>query len=71
MYLEIYKMKKSYSYLQANSNNSKYSIYRFIINVIKPFKLFITGQIMVGLIWAIDMSLRPYLIKVILNLESR
>ena len=43
------------------------SIYVFIINIIKPFKWFIVAQLMVGVVWAVDVSLRPYLIKVILN----
>jgi ATP-binding cassette subfamily B protein len=47
--------------------NTHYSLFLFIINVIKPFKWLIVGQFMVAVIWAIDMSLRPYLIKVILN----
>lgn len=47
--------------------NTKASIVFFIIGVIKPFRWFIAGQFMVAVFWAIDMSLRPYLIKVILN----
>ena len=39
----------------------------FIIDAIKPFRWLIAGQYMVAVIWAIDMSLRPYLIKVMLN----
>ncbi len=51
-------------FIQKNTN---YSLFLFIINVIKPFKWLIAGQFMVAVIWAVDMSLRPYLIKVILN----
>ena len=51
-------------FIQKNTN---YSLFLFIINVIKPFKWLVAGQFIVAVIWAIDMSLRPYLIKVILN----
>ena len=47
--------------------NTKYSIYLFIIDAIRPFRWLMAGQFLVAVIWAIDMSLRPYLIKVILN----
>jgi ATP-binding cassette subfamily B protein len=55
-------------FIQKNTN---YSFFLFIINVIKPFKWLIAGQLMVAVIWAIDMSLRPYLVKVILNKISK
>jgi len=42
----------------------------FIIDVIKPFRCFIAGQFLVAAIWAIDMSLRPSLIKVMINKVS-
>ena len=47
--------------------NTKASIVFFIIGAIKPFRWLIAGQFIVTVIWAIDMSLSPYLIKVILN----
>lgn len=47
---------------QKNTKN-----FLFIINIIRPFKWYITGQCLVATIWAIDMSLRPYLVKIILN----
>ncbi|MCS5712359.1 ATP-binding cassette domain-containing protein [Candidatus Berkiella aquae] len=37
------------------------------MKVVRPFKWLISGQIFVAIVWAIDISLRPYLIKVILN----
>lgn len=49
------------------NNKARYSFYLFIIDVIKPFRWLIVGQFTVAIIWAIDMSLRPYLIKLILN----
>lgn len=42
----------------------------FIIENIKPLKFFIIGQFFVAIIWAIELSLRPYLIKLILNKVS-
>jgi len=47
--------------------NTRTSLLLFIIDVIIPFRWFVAGQFMVTVVWAIDMSLRPYLIKVILN----
>lgn len=41
--------------------------FNFILQCIKPFKYWIVGQLCVGIIWAIDISLRPYLLKVLLN----
>jgi len=43
------------------------SVSSFILKAIKPFKWLIGGQFFVAIVWAIDISLRPYLIKVILN----
>ena len=43
------------------------SLLFFIIDVVKPFRLFIAGQFMVSIIWSVDVSLRPYLIKLILD----
>ena len=51
----------------STQKNTKDSIVFFIIGAIKPFKWLIVGQFIVTVIWAIDMSLSPYLIKVILN----
>ena len=39
----------------------------YIINAIKPFPLSIFSMVMAAAIWAIDLSLRAYLLKVILN----
>jgi ATP-binding cassette subfamily B protein len=47
--------------------NSIVSTLFFIIDVIKPFRRFVAGQFLVTVIWSIDMSLRPYLTKVILD----
>lgn len=44
------------------------SVSSFILKAAKPFRWLIGGQIFVAIIWAIDISLRPYLIKVILDI---
>lgn len=40
---------------------------KFIISVIKPFKILIICLLFIGLIWAIDLSLRPYILKTIID----
>ncbi len=45
-------------------NNSAMS---FLIEVIKPFKFLIMGQFAVAIFWAIDLSLRPYILKMIID----
>ena len=47
--------------------NTRSLILLFIMDAIKPFRWFIAGQCLIAIIWAIDMSLRPYLIKAMLN----
>ncbi|WP_341788833.1 MULTISPECIES: ABC transporter ATP-binding protein [unclassified Rickettsia] len=42
-------------------------ILNFIFEVCKPFKWLILGQFAVAIIWAIDMSLRPYILKLMLD----
>ena len=39
----------------------------FIFSCIRPFKYLLMLQLMIGIVWAVDLSLRPYLIKVILD----
>ena len=43
------------------------SILAFIIDVLMPFKKFVTAQISIAIIWAIDISFRPYLVKAMLD----
>lgn len=43
------------------------SMLAFILKVIKPFRLYLWGQIVIAIIWAIDLAMRPLLIKMILN----
>lgn len=39
----------------------------FILSCLKPYKWLVLGQLLVSLIYAIDISLRPYIIKYILD----
>lgn len=50
----------------AQKNTTSF-IWLFIIDAIRPFRWLIAGQCLVAIVWAIDMSLRPYLIKAMLN----
>ncbi|MFY9589775.1 ABC transporter ATP-binding protein [Rickettsia endosymbiont of Halotydeus destructor] len=43
------------------------NIINFIYEVCKPFKWLILGQFTVAIVWAIDMSLRPYILKLMLD----
>jgi len=43
------------------------NVISFIFSCIRPFKYLLMLQFMVGTVWAVDLSLRPYLIKVILD----
>lgn len=40
---------------------------RFILKCCKPFKFLVLGQFIISFIWAIDVSLRPYLLKIMLD----
>lgn len=42
-------------------------IIEYVMKLLKPFRWLICGQIAVALIWASDISLRPYLLKVLLD----
>lgn len=41
--------------------------YKFIASILNPFKYLIYGLFFVAIIWAIDVSLRPYILKIILD----
>jgi ATP-binding cassette subfamily B protein len=43
------------------------SVFSFTLKVIKPFRFYLWGQIIIAMIWAIDLAMRPLLIKLILN----
>lgn len=46
------------------------SVSKFIFHSIKPFRWWVLGQILVAVIWAIDLSLSPYLLKVMIDRVS-
>lgn len=50
------------------SYTPKSLFWSFLRIVVKPYWKLIAGQIIVAIIWAIDFSLRPYLIKTIVDL---
>jgi ATP-binding cassette subfamily B protein len=43
------------------------SVTKFIFSSIKPFRWWVLGQILVSIIWAIDLSLSPYLLKMMIE----
>lgn len=43
------------------------NIARFIITTLKPFRWWIVGLCVVSIAWAVDLSLRPYLVKIIIE----
>jgi len=45
----------------------KQSIAPFILSVMKPFKWLIAGQFLVAIVWAVDLSLSPYLLKIMID----
>ncbi len=47
--------------------NTLIALLLFVIEVVKPFWPFILGQVFVSTIWAVDISLSPYLVKLILD----
>jgi len=49
------------------NNISAKQILSYIVKAIKPFPLPIFSMVMAAVIWAVDLSLRAYLLKVILN----
>lgn len=40
---------------------------QFIIQSLKPFKWWIIGQMIVGIIWALDLAIRPYVVRTMIN----
>jgi len=43
------------------------TILKFLLEVLKPFKLLIIGQFTVAIFWSIYLSLRPYILKMIVD----
>lgn len=40
---------------------------KFLIDVLRPFKFWILVQVIIAIIWAINLSLRPYILKVMID----
>ncbi|HAT7942838.1 TPA: ABC transporter ATP-binding protein, partial [Legionella pneumophila] len=49
------------------SSESVHSLPSFIWHYLKDKKLYLLGFVLVALVWAIEMSLSPYLLKVIVD----
>ena len=45
----------------------KNTILSFLLEVLTPFKLLMMGQFAVAILWAMDLSLRPYVLKMIID----
>ncbi len=48
-------------------NISAKTVFGYIMRMIRPFPLSIASMLLVAIFWAIDVSLRPYLLKIILD----
>src|ERR1700694_1210535 len=42
-------------------------VWIFILRSLRPFPIAISTMVLMAVFWAIDLSLRPYILKVILN----
>ncbi len=42
-------------------------ILRFILNILKPYFVLILGKFFICIIWSVDLTLGPYVLKIILN----
>ncbi len=40
---------------------------QFILHTISPFKWWIFAQMIIGILWAIDLSIRPYIVRTMIN----
>jgi ATP-binding cassette subfamily B protein len=49
------------------SDISNRQVFSFIFKVMKPFPIAILTMVLVAVVYAIDLSLRPYILKIILN----
>ena len=47
------------------------SVTKFFFACIRPFRWWVGGQFLVGIIWAIDLSLRPYILKIMIDLLAQ
>lgn len=52
------------------TNTTAKDVFRFMLQVIRPFPAGVSFMVIVSVAWAIDLSLRPYLLKIILDRVS-
>jgi ATP-binding cassette subfamily B protein len=48
-------------------NSKKISLYNFLMIILKPFWIYVFALFIVSVIWAVDTSFSPYLIKIIVD----
>ena len=75
VYLIIKEFIKKQFFLEGNFMNRNGSlvilpanrVIKYVLQFLIPFRWLICGQIFVALIWAIEISLRPYVLKILLD----
>jgi ATP-binding cassette subfamily B protein len=58
-------------YIQPSAGKLPGTIFLFIWQYVKSRKLYLAGYVLIAFIWAIEMSLSPYLLKVIIDTVIR
>ncbi len=53
--------------LYLNMKDVSFSFKSFVLDTLNQFKWVFIAQFLIAVFWAIDMSLRPYLIKIIVD----
>jgi ATP-binding cassette subfamily B protein len=48
-------------------NKKNISIFRFVYTMLKPFRIYFWIQVIIAILWAIDLAVRPLLVKMMLN----
>lgn len=61
------KLGHYHSYAADIASQNSITISHFIVRCLQPFKLLIAIQLINSLIWALYLSLRPYILKIILD----
>lgn len=51
----------------CKQENKVVPVIKFILSSIRPFRWWVVGQVFVAIVWAIDLSLSPYLLKVMID----
>lgn len=67
----MWQLLRKKVHIHSMQDLTNISVVSFIMRAVRPFKWLIGGQIFVAIAWAIDISLRPYLIKVILDVIAQ